>query len=188
MNIIVRTAGGRIVVRPDTGWNRKSEDYYVPGFVSEISYSPVLFARVSKPGKNVAPEFAARYYDAVGYGILLYADDLDDGSPEGFASSTCLDHTSLLPMPFYQREVLGHKDNYFRLSLDGREIYSTSCGTVSMIEEAIVEATKLLLVRYGDLVAIELEPHTGLCTRPCGQALVEAKYCGNNLMEFKIIF
>ena len=188
MNIIVRSFSGHTLVRPDTSWNRKSEDFYVPEFVSEISYSPVLIARVSKPGKGIAPEFASRYFDCVGYGVLLYASNLEDGSAEGYAASICLDHSSVLPLPLYQSVVLGKPDNFFRLSLDGTKIYSTSFGTVCMIEEALVEATKVLLVRTGDLLSIELEQRKILCSRSCGEALVEASYCDNFLMEFKIIF
>lgn len=188
MNIVLKTAGGHYLVRPDTTLERNSGDLYLPEDVSSISYTPVLFARICKSGKAVEAAFASRYYDCVGYGILIYPDDYDDGSPEGFAAASCLDHTSYLTSPLYQSVVLGHKDNFFKLSLDGREIYSTSCGTTGMIEQALVGATRRIYIRGGDIIAAELAPRKELCRRPCGQALVEASYCGNYLMEFKIIF
>ena len=99
MNIIVRTASGKYIVRPDTTWEKDNEDLYLPEFVDGVSYTPVLFARICKPGRSIGRNFAARYYDSVNYGILLYpADHIDDG-PECFAESLTLDHTSFLPAP-----------------------------------------------------------------------------------------
>lgn len=188
MNIVVRTAGGHFVVRPDTTLERNSGDLYLPEDVTSLSYTPVLFARICKPGKAVGAAFASRYYDCVGYGILIYPDDYDDGSPEGYAAACCLDHTSYLTSPMYQSVVLGHEENVFRLLLDGKEVYSTSCGTVGMIEEAIVEATKRMYIRGVDIIAVELKSRSPLCMRDCGQVQVDASYCDNYLMDFKIIF
>ena len=73
MNIIVITADGHVRCRPDTTWEREDKDIYAPEQVSSYSYSPVLFARISKAGKCIGEKFVDRYYDAVNYGMLLYA-------------------------------------------------------------------------------------------------------------------
>ena len=91
MNIPVITASGKVIVRPDTTWERDNEDVYLPEFVNSLSWTPVFFARVSKPGRSIGRAFASRYYDGIGFGVLLYPDDLLDGSEEGFACASCLD-------------------------------------------------------------------------------------------------
>ena len=101
MNIIVKTSSGHITVRPDTTWEKDNEDFYPPEFVDELTYSPVLFARILKPGRSVGRKFASRYYDSIGFGVLLYPENMLDGTPEGYAQAICLDHTSFLPSPMF---------------------------------------------------------------------------------------
>ena len=72
MNIIVKTFVGNVIVRPDTTWEKDNEDIYPQDFIETLSFTPVLFARISKPGKSVGLRFASRYYDSANYGLLLY--------------------------------------------------------------------------------------------------------------------
>ena len=60
MNIIVKTSTGRIVVRPDTTWEKDNEDFYPPEFVDELTYSPVLFARILSAHADVPAAKAGR--------------------------------------------------------------------------------------------------------------------------------
>lgn len=62
MNIIVKTSSGHITVRPDTTWEKDNEDFYPPEFVDELTYSPVLFARILKPGRSVGRKFASSIF------------------------------------------------------------------------------------------------------------------------------
>ena len=190
MNIAVKTASGRCIVRPDTTLERNSKDFFPPEFVDGLSWSPVLFARVCKAGRSVGKEFAGRYYDAVGYGILLYPRDLLDGSPEAYACASCLDHTSFLPFPLFNKLTLG-QGNSFRLYVrkEGKArrcIYKHDEGTAGMIEDAIVAITTNIFIRTGDLVAIELKKRSGLCTAADKSLEVDATYCGIQTMSFYI--
>ncbi len=124
MNIIVRTAGGRVIARPDTTWVRKNEDFFPPDFVSALSFTPVLYARISKAGRCIGADFARRHFGETGFGLLLYPADLlkvgdsysangsdvrnsgngpDAGNSGGFgdawsvAAASCMDRTSYLP-------------------------------------------------------------------------------------------
>ncbi len=187
MNIVVKTASGHIVVRPDTTWERDNEDLYLPDSVSRLSYTPVLFARICKPGRSISRKFASRYYDAVNYGILLYPEDYLDGSEEGYASACCLDHSSFLPSPFCQPAALGSKDSIFNIAKDGVELFSTESGSLSMIEEALEECTSRVYIRTGDILAIELQPRKQIYDRNEGNVLISGSFCGNKSTDFKII-
>ena len=188
MNIIVRTAEGKYIVRPDTTWERDNEDIYIPEFVNRISWTPVLFARVSKPGRSVGEEFAERYYDGIGYGVLLYPDDMFDGSESGLACASCLDHTSFLPFPVYNKVTLDRPENVFELSFAVTEpagmtaekdvcsghsdklnhsqtIFSHAGASSEAIRKAIAGATRYIYIRTGDIIAIELQPRKPLCAR-----------------------
>lgn len=188
MNILVKTYGGRTIVRPDTTWERDNEDLFLPEFVSRVSYVPVLFARISKPGRSVSARFADRYYDGIGFGVLLYPDDLLDGSEEGYACASCLDHTSFLSFPVWDKASLGDGSNVFELRKDGESIFSFNGADASMVEKAIEEVTKFCYVRVGDLLAIELQGRCPLCSREDGSADMEGSWCGRPAVDFKLIF
>jgi len=186
MNIVAKTAEGNIVVRPDTTWEKDNEDFYPPEFVDEISFSPVLFARVLKPGRSVGRKFASRYYDAVNYGVLLYPENLVDGSSESYAQAICLDHTSFLSTPMSSPSDLA-KDG-FMVMKDGNEVFSCGPQSLDLIEEAIAQATRFVYIRTGDLIAVELSPRRKLLSRSDGQAEVTGFWNGNRPLDFKISF
>lgn len=187
MNILVKTASGRVIVRPDTTWEKDNEDAFLPEFVDRVTYAPVMFARISKPGRSVSARFADRYYDGISFGVLLYPENLVDGSEEGFACASCLDHTSFLPFPVYNKVTLGREGNVFELRRNGEEVFSFNAATATMVEEAIEQVTRYCYIRVGDLLAIELQERRELCLREDGQAQMDGSWCGNDLLDFKVI-
>lgn len=187
MNIIVKTSSGHITVRPDTTWEKDNEDFYPPEFVDELTYSPVLFARVLKPGRSVGVKFASRYYDSVGYGVLLYPENMLDGSPESYAQATCLDHSSFLPSPTFPPQRL-KEDGQFRLFRNETEIFTFDQPSLNMIEDTLVQATKLLYIRTGDLIAIELASRKPLTTHHDASTHVTGTFGHDKTLDFQIIF
>jgi len=145
MNIIVKAFGGGIFVRPDTTLEKDNDNFYVPDFVNRIDLSPVIFARISKPGKYISEKFVGRYYESFNHGLLLYPRGLCVEDEE-FAGSLCLDHTSYLPLPLLPAEALTKEERY-------------------TIEKAIVLVSTRCLLRTGDLVAVETERRKELCRR-----------------------
>ena len=187
MNIIVKTSSGHITVRPDTTWEKDNEDFYPPEFVEELTYSPVLFARVLKPGRSVGKKFASRYYDSVGYGVLLYPENLMDGTPEGYAQAICLDHTSFLPSPTFPPQKL-EADGRFSLFKNDAEHFTFDAPSLNMIEDALVQATRLLYIRTGDLIAIELTTRKPLTTRIDASTRLTGTFGQGKVLDFQIIF
>lgn len=194
MNIIVKTTGGRCYCRPDTSWEREDKDLFSPDSVNSFLYTPVLFARISKAGKCVGRKFAGRYYDYVGYGMLLYAGDLFDGSPAAYASASCIDHTSVLPFPMHNLLTSGEASNRFAIYKDGSEIFTYSQGSTDMIECAISETSALVSLRIGDMIAVELADPEMLACRSMnagnstGKYEIRGTFCENGLFCFNIIF
>lgn len=185
MNIVVLTAGRRVVVRPDTTWEKDSEDLYVPDFVNRLSWSPVLFTRVSKPGRSIGLKFAGRYFQTYSYGVLLYPEDLIDGSQEGYACACCLDHTSFLPGEMFDKSASGAG---FTLLRDGEELFRHDGASIPAMEESIAEVSRFCYLRTGDLVATELRPREPLCTRDNGTCRLEGISGEGRILDFNIIF
>lgn len=174
-------------MRPDTTWEKDNEDFYPPEFVDELTYSPVLFARILKPGRSVGRKFASRYYDSAGFGVLLYPENMLDGTPEGYAQAICLDHTSFLPTPMFQPQRL-EEDGRFSLFRNEVELFAFDHPSLNMIEETLVEATRLLYIRTGDLIAIELAPRKPLTIRPDVSSHITGTFDNNEIIDFQIIF
>ena len=185
MNIIVKTADSRIYVRPDTTWEKNSEDLFVPPFIDRLSFTPVLFARICKPGRSITAKFASRYYDGINYGLLLYPDNIIE--TEGMECAACIDHTSYLPIPLYGKITLGREDNVFLLKQGRKKLFSYNEGGADLIEQAICEASARTFLRTGDNLAIELAPRQVLWKREDGTITVKGSYCGNDTLEFKIV-
>ena len=189
MNIIVKPYGGGLCeCRPDTTWERENKDLYIPGCVSEVHWSPIIFARVSKAGKCVSGKFASRYYDAFGFGALLYCRVGEEGP-----LSSCVDHSSLLPFPLYNTVVMDSTDNIYEVWKDGNMIFRTPDGSESfdynnLIEEGICKASQLTSLRIGDMIAIELKDISLLASQNGSETAFKATYCENDLYDLKIIF
>lgn len=188
MNIVVLSAAGNVTVRPDTTWERDGEDFYVPEFIHSLKYTPVLFARISKPGRSISEKFASRYYDAIGYGLFLYPTDLLDIAQQGWACASCMDHTSFLPYPLYSPITLGNPTNEFMVKKDSNIVYRRQSDSIQVIEKAIEKVSSICYLRIGDMVAVEFESPSYLCSKEAKTTQIDAFYCDNHTLEFKIIF
>lgn len=183
MNILVHTHSEKIYCRPDTSWERENRDYYIPEGVDSLSYSPILFARISKAGKCVQKKFASRYYDSFGYGLLLYIGNVE----EDLATTSCADRTSILPHPLYNPIVLDSAEKEFSIFKDHELIYKTSEGSKELIESAIEKATKFTSIRIGDFIAIEMAPPYILDLEKNGEANLKAIFNEDEIFSFKLI-
>ncbi len=187
MNITVKTYGSGLLCRPDTTWERENKDFYSPGFVQEIRYAPVVFARICKAGKCISGKFAARYYDGLNFGMLLYPAFKDE--PWNTASSSILDHTSFLPFPLYQPVVFGSSGNGFRIMKDGMPLFCTETRDgyfIRLVEECLTEASAYVSQRIGDLVAVELAGPEKLMGEDEKKAEISAFFCENELFRLSI--
>ncbi len=187
MNIIIKPYGrDTFHCRPDTTWERENKDFYSPECVNDLAWAPILFVRISKAGKCIGAKFAARYYDAFGFGALMYIGDF----MPCLASASCADHTSLLPFPLYNPVVLENEGVEYEVIKNDESIFKTAAGgsLKAEIEAAVCKASQLTSLRIGDFVAVELAPVAPLASRTDGQVSFKAGFCENELYCFKIVF
>ena len=184
MNIVVQPYGSSLCYcRPDTTWEKESRDLYVPNGVEKVLWAPVVYAKVCKAGKCVSGKFVSRYYDAVGFGALAYSDD------ESLAFSSCMDHTSLMPVPALNPNIFESEDGSFCMEIGGKvSDFKLSKDIQTSLEDAICKASERVSLRIGDLVAVELSPLEILAERNDGEVTVKAESCGEKLFELKVIF
>jgi len=187
MNILVQPYDSAYwICRPDTSWEKDNEDFFPPECITAISYTPILFTRISKPGKVIGEKFACRYFESINYGILLYPENMAKDGQLGFSQANCVDHTSFLPSTMYNKLTM-RQGNEFILKKDNAEIFKYSGGNLPMIEKAVSQASALTYLRVGDMVCVELSAPSHLMSREDGNVTIYGSYCDNWLLEFKII-
>ena len=188
MKIVVVTSDGFTVVRPDTTWERKNSDFYVPELAGRLSWAPVAFAMISRPGKCIKEKFASRYYGDTGFGVLLYPDGLD--SPQGYAQACCLNLSSCLPYPFPEDSVpdcaAGKTFSFF---IDSKEAFTVpealDCAK-ERIARAVTVSSQRVLFRNGDIIVAELAKPALFATSG-GIGITGGYDEMANLIDFKII-
>ena len=190
MNIVVKPYGGKFCYcRPDTTCEKENRDIYLPEGSVSLQWTPVVFARISKAGKCVGAKFAARYYDAFNFGVLLYCNS--EESPDNIAFSSCADHSSILPFPMQQSSSMDKENHVFKLSAGSKDTFEadmTSEKLISIIEDAICSVSKRISLRIGDIVAVELKELSQPVAHDNEQLEIEASYCDNALLKLKVIF
>lgn len=202
MNILVSPYEARgVMSRPDTSWARLSDDLYLDDSVTGLSFTPVMYGRIDKPGKFITPPFAHRYMKGEGgFGILLYVEDLLASRHESaFAQSMCMDHTSYLSCDYrsLSPEETGGKGP-FTVSVDEEVLYrSPGMGealpggealSLATLRNRLCEASRVMLVRSGDLMCMELSGRIPLLDvrSATGNPTVRLSYLGVSL-DFDIV-
>jgi hypothetical protein len=190
MNIIVKPYGcSGCYCRPDTTWQRENKDLYVPDGIKMIRWAPVAFARVSKAGKCINPKFVTRYYDSFGFGAMLYCNTEECEHSTSIAFTSCMDHTSILPSPLCEPEVLENSDKAYQVKLNGTDSFNTGLtGIRRLIEDGVCTSSKLTSLRIGDYVAVELSPVMTLASSTESETLMQGDFDEKRIFDFKVIF
>lgn len=182
MNLSIYGFDGNTGCRPDTTLEFEDRDFYIPESVDRIDFAPAIFIRMTRAGKCISPAFAERYYEAVCPGLLLYAS--------GHPSAALFDHSSIVPRTFYSKHTLEEESNVFELKADGCGIFhfSPSADILQTLDTAITRCSEIMSQRTGDLVVLELQKPSVLCTRDQGTCEIEGSWCDNPLFSRAIIF
>lgn len=146
-----------LFMKPDTALLKDGKPFFLPPFSERIEYETELVVRISRLGKNIAPRFAHRYYDAVTVGIDFTARDLQarlraEGSPweisKGFDGSAVVG--DFIPVD----EVAGNlQDLHFSLRIDGKEAQrGHTADMIFPVDEMIAYISRFYTLRMGDLL------------------------------------
>ncbi len=134
--------GHEMVLKGDSCLLNGRKPFFMPDWSNEIGVTPCMILRVSRLGKEIAPKFADRYYDAIAPGEDFVAlDILREAQAEGKPWTKALAFDYSLAIGDW---VTGY-------GLRVTEDY------VLTPEEAIAEASKVMTIRQGDLIYIQAD-------------------------------
>ena len=129
-----------MVLKGDSCLLNGRKPFFTPEGTEEIGVTPCLILRVSRLGKEIAPKFAERYYDAVAPGADFIAlDKAREAQAAGKPWTQALAFDYSLAIGEWILDI-GH------WTLDN---------LVLSPEEAISEASKVMTIRQGDLIYIQ---------------------------------
>ncbi len=145
-----------IFLKPDSALLKDSKPFFIPDFSTQVDYETELVVRISRLGKNIAPRFAHRYYDAVTVGIDFTARDLQrkfraEGMPwelcKGFDNSAAIG--DFVPV----EKLRGIQDAHFHLDIDGQTVQSGhTADMIFSVDEIIAYVSRFYTLKIGDLL------------------------------------
>ncbi len=144
-----------IFMKPDTAILKRGSDFYIPEFSDDIHYELEIVLKISKAGKYIQKENAAKHYEEIGLGIDFTARDLqtklkNKGLPWELAKA--FDGSAVV-------SDFVSKDNYdlqtLNFSLIKNNIKVQEGNTNEMIfsfDDIIAFVSQFITLRVGDLI------------------------------------
>lgn len=149
-------------MKPDSAILKDGKPFFIPDFSDEVHYETELVVRINRLGKNIAPRFAHRYYDAVTVGIDFTARDLQRrfrkfGGPwelcKGFDSSAAIG--TFVPV----ERFADIQQLHFNLTIDGQEVQSgCTADMLFHVDDIIAYVSRFVTLKIGRPVVYGVLP------------------------------
>ena len=124
---------------------------FVPDWTNEPVVTPCIILRVSRLGKEIAPRFASRYFDAIAPGAdFAAADLLRKAQAEGgsWIEAIAFDYSLAIGEWSLTSEGTKNEGTMFEWEGLSKEWLLTP-------EEAIAQVSRVMTIRQGDLIYIQ---------------------------------
>lgn len=135
-----------MVLKGDSCLLNGRKPLFMPDWTNELGVTECMILRVSRLGKEIAPKFAGRYYDAIAPGADFIAMDIAREAEKAGKPWT-------KALAFDYSLAIGEYEPTPTPSLKGREFAGEEL--LLTPEEAIAEASKVMTIRQGDLIYIQ---------------------------------
>jgi len=135
---------------------KDGKPFFIPDFASEIHYETEIVIKISRLGKNIAEQFAHRYYDEVTVGIDFTARDLQArlrSMKMPWELCKAFDNSAVvgkfLPLP-----DLGDVNQLsFHLDINGQTVQQGNTQQmIFTIDQIIAYVSRFFTLRMGDLI------------------------------------
>lgn len=145
-----------IFLKPETALLKDGKPLFLPPYSNRIEHEAELVVRICRVGKNIAPRFAHRYYDAITLGVDFTARDLQQelrqaGAPwelsKGFDGSAAIGK-------WIDKENLSLEEGInFSLQVNGSTVQEgCSLDMIHSIDNIIAYVSKYFTLKIGDIL------------------------------------
>ncbi|HBP44568.1 MAG TPA: 2-hydroxyhepta-2,4-diene-1,7-dioate isomerase [Flavobacteriales bacterium] len=145
-------------LKPDSAVLPHRHPFYIPPWTGEVHHEIELLVRITRNGKNIAPEFAHRYFDELSLGIDFTARDVQSalkakGHPwekaKGFDGSAVLSK-KWIPKATWKG---GWELACFTLKKNGRVVQSaTAESMIFHVHDLIAYVSQYMTLKMGDVI------------------------------------
>ncbi|HLF65252.1 MAG TPA: fumarylacetoacetate hydrolase family protein [Saprospiraceae bacterium] len=145
-----------IFMKPATALVVNNKPFYYPDFSKDIQYEAEIVLRISKNGKQVQPEFASEYYDAVAIGIDFTARDLQQRCKENrtpWEIAKAFDNSAPVSDFIPLNEAMTNGSIDFHLDINGQTVqHGDTKNVIFDFDTLICHISKYFKVQQGDYV------------------------------------
>ena len=145
-----------IFFKQDTSILLKNKPFYLPSFTKEVNYEVEIVIKIDKPGKNIAPKFAHKYYSEYGLCIDFTAVDLiTEARQKGLPWDLAKGFNDSLPLSNFQPiDKLQSIDNVnFSLFINDKEVQKANTSEMLFsVDQIIAYVSKYIFLKKGDII------------------------------------
>ena len=152
IGFVYQNGRSAMVLKGDSCLLNGRKPLFVPDWTNEPVMTPCVVLRVSRLGKEIAPRFASRYFDAVAPGAdFAAADLLRKAQAEGESWTEAIAFDYSLAIGEWSLMANGQTDEW-RMFEWGEGMQTDLLMTP---EEAIAQVSRVMTIRQGDLIYIQ---------------------------------
>ena len=144
-----------IFMKPETALLKDNKPFFLPDFSSQVEYEAEIVVRISKMGKNIAPQFASRYYDSIALGVDFTARDLQNElKREGAPWDICKGFDNSAPISqFISTSGIDLSKLSFSLLLNENLVQQgVTSDMIWSVDEIISYVSRYFTLKTGDLI------------------------------------
>jgi acylpyruvate hydrolase len=174
-------------LKPDTALIKDDQPFYYPDFSKEIHHEVEVVLKISKAGKNIAVEFAPKYYEEIGIGIDFTARDIqarckEKGLP--WEKAKAFDGSAPLGKFIHKKELPDLSDINFHLEINGNTVQQGNTKDLIFSFDTVISyVSQFFTLKTGDLIYTGTPEGVGPVKT--GDRL-EAYLSGRKLLNFEI--
>ena len=145
-----------IFMKPDTALLKDGKPFFLPDFSNEIHYETEIVIKINRLGKNIAEQFAYRYYKEITVGIDFTARDLQRRQKQlGLPWEISKSFDGSAPVGnFIPKEKFTDIQNIdFHLDINGKTVQQGNThGMIYSMDKIISYISKFFTLKIGDLI------------------------------------
>lgn len=145
-----------VFLKPETALLKDGKPLFLPPHSNRIEYEAEVVVRICRVGKNVAPRFAHRYYDALTVGVDFTARDLQQqlraaGAP--WELSKGFDGSAAIGSWVAKEELPLETGVEFSLQLNGTTVQAGNTrDMIHSIDNIISYVSRFFTLKMGDIL------------------------------------
>lgn len=145
-----------VFLKPETALLKDGKPLFLPPYSNRIEHEAEIVVRICRVGKNIAPRFAHRYYDALTLGVDFTARDLQQalrqaGAPWELAKG--FDGSAAIGQWIDKEELPLEKGIDFSLQVNGNIVQEgNSRDMIHNIDEIIAYVSQFFTLKMGDIL------------------------------------